>query len=165
MIASKQNAALFADKEQVWADNAATSPYFGNAYVCYAGFRLAATARASHCSCSPRRDGGTTWTQKQVTAATNNPNSQQRLRAKRLHRAHRLARRRVRVRLRVRARLARTRADPDGQVADGGENWTTATHRRYGVRHLHAFEPSIGRCVMDGVAGARDDLSPAPRST
>ena len=26
----------------------------------------------------------------------------------------------------------------------------------------NAFEPSIGRCVEDGVGGARSDLSPAP---
>jgi hypothetical protein len=36
VITGSRSAAAFADKEQIWADNAATSAFFGNAYVCFA---------------------------------------------------------------------------------------------------------------------------------
>jgi hypothetical protein len=161
VIASKQNSALFADKEQIWADNAASSRFFGNAYVCYAGFRgVNGTSQPLFVTTS--RDGGKTWTQKKVTSAANNPNSQQGF-----------------------GRSGCTvRTDSEGVVYayaysfgaglpgvgeqivvksfDGGRHWSRPQHVQTAVDTCNAFEASIGRCVEDGVAGARDDLSSSP---
>ena len=75
VIASKQNSALFADHEQIWADNAASSPFFGNVYVCYAAFRSQEKGNALPNPITVVRstDGGDTWKSTQVTDASNNP--------------------------------------------------------------------------------------------
>jgi hypothetical protein len=161
VIASKQNAALFSDKEQVWADNAASSAHFGNAYVCYAGFR-SGPGVSQPLFVLTSRDGGDSWVQKQVTSASNNTNSQQGF-----------------------GRSGCTvRTDAQGVVYvfyytfafgapglgridmvksfDGGSTWTRPHTVTTAYDTCTEFEPSIGRCVMDGVGGARDDLSPSP---
>src|SRR5690349_19877051 len=63
VIVSRQSSTTFADKSQIWADNASSSPYFRNAYVCLASFRS-----NSHGNASPQplvvatsRDGGDSW--------------------------------------------------------------------------------------------------------
>ena len=161
VIASKQNSALFADKEQIWADNAESSPFFGNAYVCYAAFQgVIGTSQPLKVLTST--DGGATWTQKQVTSATNNINS-----------GNGFGRSGCTV-----------RTDSDGVVYvffyqfafgfpgegqqmvvksfDGGKRWTRPQFVQTAVDTCNAFEPAIGRCVEDGIGGARDDLGASP---
>jgi hypothetical protein len=166
VIASKQNSALFSDKEQIWADNAESSPFFGNAYVCYAGF-----GGANGHGFTPQplnvltsTDGGDSWTQKKVTTATNN-----------LHSQHGFGRSGCTVRtdslgtvyVFVYQFAFNATGSAEGTIqmitsSNGGSTWGRPTDLFPILDGCERVEPSIGRCVMDGVGGARDDLMPAP---
>src|SRR5213594_2887515 len=75
VIASRQSSTTFSDKEQIWADNAASSPFFGHVYICWASLRSHGSGFAAPqpLIVATSTDGGDTWSQKQVTSATNTP--------------------------------------------------------------------------------------------
>src|SRR5215208_4357491 len=161
VIASRQNSALFSDKEQIWADNAESSPYFGNAYVCFAAFQ---GNGAQPLKVLTSTDGGSSWSSQQVTSAANNPNSQQGF--GRSGCTVRTASEGV-----VYVFVNQFAFDPVAAAAgkiqmiksfDGGKSWTRPLNIFTAFDTCNYFEPSIGRCVEDGVAGARSDLSSAP---
>ncbi|HSD78592.1 MAG TPA: sialidase family protein [Solirubrobacteraceae bacterium] len=163
VIASRQNSALFSDKEQIWADNAASSPYFGNAYVCFAAFQ-GQQSRSQPLIVLTSRDGGETWASRQVTPATNNTRSR-----------NGFGRSGCTVRTDSHGRVYvfdyQFAFNPDGPAAGriqmitsdtGGATWSRPRDLFTAFDTCGYFEPSIGRCVEDGVGGARSDLSPAP---
>ena len=159
VIVSRQNSALFSDKEQIWADNAESSPFFGNVYVAFAAFR-GVPGRSQSIIVARSTDGGETWSEKQVTPASNN--------------AEHFGRSGTTIRTDSKGvvyvfYLEFGEFSTQGQVGtqmmvrsfDGGVTWTrpqaVATVVQPGV-----FDPVLGRPVMDGIAGARVDLAAAP---
>jgi hypothetical protein len=72
---TRQSSSTFSDKEALWADNAESSPFFGNVYVCWTDFRSATATGNGNAPIMISRstDGGETWSRGiQLTAAHNN---------------------------------------------------------------------------------------------
>src|SRR5919199_283172 len=162
VVISKQSGTTFSDKEQVWADNASSSHFFGNVYVCWAAFRgqeKSANAAPAPLQVAVSRDGGNTWEQHQISAAANN-------------------------RQRNPTDGCTIRTDSDGNAyvfgvgtvssaghsafelmsisRDGGHTWSRPRPVAGPVTQPGVFDPVLGRPVIDGIAGARSDLAPAP---
>jgi hypothetical protein len=157
VVISKQNSTTFSDKEQIWADNAQTSPFFGNVYVCWASFGSNSHGHALPTPLMVGRstDGGNTWTPEQVGPATDNGINSQ-------------------------PDGCTVRTDSRGNVyvfgvgnrngvtfemmyksSDAGMHFTGPTLVSTAV-DPGVFDPVIGRPVMDGIAGARNDLADGP---
>jgi hypothetical protein len=73
VIVSRQNAALFSDHEMVAVDDASSSPFFGNAYVCNAAFRSQEKGGFPEpIVLNASSDGGDHWRTTQVSQAVDN---------------------------------------------------------------------------------------------
>jgi hypothetical protein len=161
VVISRQSSTTFSDKEQVWADNAESSPFFGTAYVCWASFRGQEKGNAAPAPLmvASSRDGGDTWTLKQMSGAANNgennPPDGCTVRTDSLGRAYVFG--------------VGTSA-PNGHQAfevmatsdDAGQTWSRARPVSGPVTQPGLPDPAQGRPTIDGVAGARSDLAPAP---
>src|SRR5260370_19045994 len=160
VIASRQASTTFSDKSQIWADNASSSPFFGNVYVCWASFR---SQEKGHAVPAPlivatSTDGGNTWTQKQVTAAANNGQIQP------------LDGCTIRTDSMGNVYVFGIGTDPITRQnfeylvpsTNGAQNWGRPILIPGALTHPGELDPVQERPVQDGVEGARNDLTCAP---
>jgi len=161
VVISRQSNTTFADKSQIWADNAASSPFFGNVYVCWAMFQGQEKGNAAPAALqvAVSRDGGATWTQRQISAVAKksqrNPREGSTIRTDSLGNAYVFG--------------VGTVQSAGGQSFElmsvshnGGGTWSAQTPVVGPVHQPGIFDPVQGRPTIDGVAGARSDLAPAP---
>lgn len=171
VINTHGGATAFEDKEQIWADNAESSPNFGNVYVCNAEFRslgqhLPGTTPAP-LKVYTSTDGGDTWRTKQVTPA-GSPGQQNptewgysgcTIRTDSHGVVYMFAARFQNpavVGLPTRSTLVMWKS------LDAGKHWTNQQLLHRVTDPCYFIDPVYGRCVMDGYAGARTDLASAP---
>jgi hypothetical protein len=162
VLISKQSSTTFSDKEQVWADNASSSPFFGTVYVCWASFRgqeISPNAVPAPLIVAVSHDGGTTWTQHQITAAANNgqrnPLDGCSIRTDSMGRAYVFG-------VGTLSSAGHQAFEFVSTSDDGGSSWSRPRAVAGPVTQPGVFDPVLGRPVIDGIAGARSDLAPAP---
>jgi hypothetical protein len=162
VVISRQSNTTFSDKSQIWADNAASSPFFGNVYVCWAmyqGQEISPYAAPAALQVAVSRDGGTTWSQHQISAAANNGQRQPPDGCT------------IRTDSHGNAYVFGIGSVPSagGQSFElmsvshnGGGTWSAPAPAVGPVHQPGIFDPVQGRPEIDGIAGARSDLAPAP---
>ena len=161
VLISRQSSTTFSDKEQIWADNASSSPFFGTTYVCWAAFvgQEKGNAAPAPLQVAVSHDGGDTWRQHQISAAANNsqrnPTDGCTIRTDSHGNAYVFGVGTV--------PSAGNQAFELMSVSrNGGATWSRPAAVAGPVTQPGAFDPVQGRHVIDGVAGARSDLAPAP---
>jgi len=159
VIVSKQSSTTFSDKEQIWADNASSSPFFGTVYVCWAAFRgqeKSPNAAPAPLQVGVSRDGGDTWTVQQIGAAANNSNRNPMDGCTVRTDSHGNAY------LYGVGRQGTDAFEIQSISNDGGTSWSKPQPVVGPVTQPGIVDPVLGRPTIDGIAGARSDLAPAP---
>jgi hypothetical protein len=171
VVSSRQGETSFQDKEQVWADNASSSPFFGRTYICSNDFRSNAPHQNGN-SPTPvmvftSADGGDTWNAKQVTSATTNDMGSAQngfgysgctIRTDSHGVVYLFAERFASPATGLPTHSAHVMF----KSLDGGAHWTNPVVVANVTDPCWFVDPIEGRCVMDGYSGARTDLAASP---
>jgi hypothetical protein len=161
VLISQQSQSTFSDKEQVWADNASSSPHFGNVYVCWASFvgQEKGNAAPAPLQVSVSSDGGDTWHRHQISAAANNgqrnPTDGCTIRTDSHGNAYVFG-------VGTSSSGGKQAFELMSISTNGGQSWSPPRPVVGPVTQPGVFDPVQGRPVIDGIAGARSDLAPAP---
>jgi hypothetical protein len=148
------------DKEQIWADNAESSPFFGQVYLCYADFHSFSGGNAFPLfqMVATSRDGGVTWRTHSVAppiASTQRSSYDGcTVRTDSHGRAYAFF-----------THFSGTSLQGSHTVVtsdDGGTSWTPPRDVVAMTDPCFRVEPLTRRCVEDGIAGARTDLAAMP---
>jgi hypothetical protein len=165
VIPGSGSGAAFADKEQIWADNAASSDHFGNVYVCFAKYTGGPSggSNAHTLDFARSTDGGDTWARQTIVKIPGSNSGRPWF----LESGH---------------SGCTVRTASDGTVYVFWLGWNQKT-KQQGIymatspnggatfsapRRLFlsvatgVFDPILFRATMDGIAGARSDLANAP---
>jgi hypothetical protein len=162
VIVSKQNAALFSDHEMLAVDDAASSPRFGNVYVCDAAFRGTAeilgkgNAAPAPIVLNYSSDGGDTWGHTQLSQAVNNSQIPGRQDCA----VNTDSQGRVYVFWDGTDPATRTLAIFMTVSNDGGKHFTRPPRVITHIVSTGLTDPESGDATFDGVAGARDGSFP-----
>jgi hypothetical protein len=161
VLISKQSSATFSDKSQIWADNASSSPFFGTVYVCWASFMGQEKGKGmpAPLRVTVSHDGGDTWTERPISAAANNsqrnPADGCTIRTDSKGNAYLFGVGTV-------SSAGHQAFELMSRSTDGGRSWSPARPVAGPVTQPGVFDPVQGSPVIDGAAGARSDLAPAP---
>jgi len=161
VIISRQSGTTFSDKEQIWADNASSSPFFGNVYVCWARFQGQELGRAApaQLQVAVSSDGGDTWTEHPIGAAANNgqrnPLDGCTVRSSSNGTAYVFGKATL-------SSGGHQTFEVMSTSTDGGLTWSSPNPVAGPVTQPGLFDAVLGRPTIDGIAGARSDLANAP---
>jgi len=161
VLVSHQSSTTFSDKEQIWADNASSSSFFGTVYVCWASFVGQEKGRAApaQLKVGVSSDGGNTWSEHPIGAAANNgqrnPVDGCTIRTDSKGNAYVFG-------IGTVSSQGHTSNELVSISTNGGATWSSPRPVAGPVTQPGVFDPNIGRPTIDGAAGARSDLAPAP---
>ncbi|HEU4978554.1 MAG TPA: sialidase family protein [Solirubrobacteraceae bacterium] len=160
VLVSRQSSTTFSDKDQVWADNAASSPHFGTVYVCWAAFQgqELGNGAPSQLQVAVSHDGGDRWSQHPIGSAAGN--------------ARQAPPDGCTIRTDSRGNayvFGVGTANKGGRLTelmskstDGGSTWSAPRAVTPPVEQPGILDPEQGRPTIDGLNGARSDLAIAP---